>query len=124
MNENRLPDYLDHMQQAATDACGFVEGLDKDDFLKDKRTQEAATKVMDGGDRGGMPAPPAGRCAGGVAFRPWRRSPRRWPGLPPGCGVQRWERPQPPIPARGAQPGRGPPPGGGAQLPCDDQPCW
>ena len=59
MNENRLPDYLDHMQQAATDARGFVEGLGKDDFLADKRTQqavimsliiigEAATKVMDG----------------------------------------------------------------------------
>lgn len=58
MNENRLPDYLDHMQQAATDACAFVEGLAKDDFLTDKRTQqavimsliiigEAATKVMD-----------------------------------------------------------------------------
>lgn len=58
MNENRLPDYLDHMQQAATDACTFVEGLAKDDFLEDKRTQqavimsliiigEAATKVMD-----------------------------------------------------------------------------
>jgi uncharacterized protein with HEPN domain len=59
MNENRLPDYLDHMQQAATDACDFVEGLAKEDFLKDKRTQqavimsliiigEAVTKVMDG----------------------------------------------------------------------------
>ena len=59
MNENRLPDYLDHLQQAATDACGFVEGLGKDDFLDDKRTQqavimspiiigEAVTKVMDG----------------------------------------------------------------------------
>jgi uncharacterized protein with HEPN domain len=59
MNENRLPDYLDHIQQAATDACSFLEGLAKDDFLGDKRTQqavimsliiigEAATKVMDG----------------------------------------------------------------------------
>ncbi|MDD4930214.1 MAG: DUF86 domain-containing protein [Gallionella sp.] len=59
MNENRLPDYLDHMQQAATDACSFVDGLSKADFLEDKRTQqavimsliiigEAATKVMDG----------------------------------------------------------------------------
>jgi uncharacterized protein with HEPN domain len=59
MSENRLPDYLDHMQQAATDACGFVEGLGKDQFLADKRTQqavvmsliiigEAAAKVMDG----------------------------------------------------------------------------
>ncbi|MBP1149545.1 MULTISPECIES: HepT-like ribonuclease domain-containing protein [Methylocaldum] len=59
MSESRLPDYLDHMRQAATDACSFVEGLSKDDFLADKRTQqavimsliiigEAATKVMDG----------------------------------------------------------------------------
>ena len=58
MNANRLPAYLGHMQQAATDACAFVEGLDKADFLEDKRTQqavimsliiigEAATKVMD-----------------------------------------------------------------------------
>ena len=59
MSENRLPDYLDHIQQAATDACSFVEGMVKDDFLADKRTQqavimsliiigEAAKKVMDG----------------------------------------------------------------------------
>jgi len=27
MNENRLEDYLEHMQQAAKDACVFVEGL-------------------------------------------------------------------------------------------------
>ena len=58
MNENRLSDYLDHMQQAATDAGIFVEGLGKSDFLEDKRTQqavimsliiigEAVTKVMD-----------------------------------------------------------------------------
>lgn len=58
MNQNRLPDYVQHMQQAAADACSFVEGLGKDDFLQDKRTQqavimsliilgEAATKVMD-----------------------------------------------------------------------------
>ena len=59
MSENRLPDYLDHMQQAAMDACYFVKGQDKTQFLNDKRTQqavimslviigEAATKVMDG----------------------------------------------------------------------------
>ncbi|WP_176058373.1 DUF86 domain-containing protein [Paraburkholderia sp. BCC1876] len=59
MSENRLPDYLDHMQQAATDAISFLDGLSKDSFLEDKRTQqavimsliiigEAATKVMDG----------------------------------------------------------------------------
>ncbi|MDC7963933.1 hypothetical protein XfCFBP8082_10995 [Xylella fastidiosa subsp. fastidiosa] len=58
MSGNRLPDYLEHMQQAATDACNFVEGLAKEDFLEDKRTQqavimsliiigEAVTKVMD-----------------------------------------------------------------------------
>lgn len=58
MTENRLTDYLDHMRQAATDACSFVEGLSKEDFLADKRTQqavimslivigEAATKIME-----------------------------------------------------------------------------
>jgi uncharacterized protein with HEPN domain len=57
MSENRLPDYLDHIQQAATDARSFV--VDQGRLLADKRTQqavimslivigEAATKVMDG----------------------------------------------------------------------------
>ena len=41
MSENRLSDYLDHMRQAATDACGFVEGMSKGAFLADKRTQQA-----------------------------------------------------------------------------------
>lgn len=56
---NRLSDYLDHMRQAVIDACSFAEGLDKSDFLADKRTQQAiilnlviigevATKIMDG----------------------------------------------------------------------------
>ena len=46
------------MQQAAADAMAFTEGMSQDDFLADKRTQqavimslivlgEAATKVMD-----------------------------------------------------------------------------
>lgn len=26
MSENRIYDYIDHIQQAATDACDFVEG--------------------------------------------------------------------------------------------------
>ena len=58
MNVNRLDDYLGHMRLAATDACSFVEGLSKLEFLADKRTQqavilslivigEAATKIMD-----------------------------------------------------------------------------
>jgi uncharacterized protein with HEPN domain len=58
MNDPRLHDYLDHMRQAASDACMFVDGMNKHDFLVDKRTQqavimsliiigEAATKIMD-----------------------------------------------------------------------------
>lgn len=58
MSQHRLSDYLEHIRQAATDARSFVEGLHKDDFLADKRTQqavimsliiigEAATKIMD-----------------------------------------------------------------------------
>jgi uncharacterized protein with HEPN domain len=58
MSGTRLPDYLDHIRRAASDACSFVEGLDKNGFLADKRTQsavvmslviigEAATKMMD-----------------------------------------------------------------------------
>ena len=59
MSDSRLTDYLDHIQQAATDACAFVKGMTKEGFLEDKRTQqavimslmiigEAGTKVMDG----------------------------------------------------------------------------
>lgn len=58
MTEDRLHDYLGHMMQAAADACGYVDGLDKDQFLIDKRTQqavvmnlviigEAAAKIME-----------------------------------------------------------------------------
>ena len=58
MTDGRLADYLDHMRQAASDACSFVDGMAHQDFLQDKRTQqavvmsliilgEAATKVMD-----------------------------------------------------------------------------
>jgi len=58
MNKNNLPDYLDHIQQAATEVGDFIKGLSKDDFLSDRRTQnavvmslivmgEASAKVMD-----------------------------------------------------------------------------
>jgi uncharacterized protein with HEPN domain len=58
MSKNRAPDYVEHMQRAAMDACVFVEGFGFADFLEDKRTQqavimsliilgEAATKLMD-----------------------------------------------------------------------------
>ena len=58
MTLNRLDDYLSHIRQAATDAITFVEGVGKDEFLEDRRTQqavimsliiigEASTKIMD-----------------------------------------------------------------------------
>jgi len=37
----RLADYLEHMQQAAADAIGFVENMDKTTFIGDRRTQQA-----------------------------------------------------------------------------------
>ena len=58
MNGVRLIDSLQHIHQAAADACGFIEGMSEADFLADKRTQqavvmsliivgEAATNIMD-----------------------------------------------------------------------------
>jgi len=58
MREDRLADDVDHVRQAALDARIFIEGMNKQDFLADKRTQqavmmnlliigEAATKIMD-----------------------------------------------------------------------------
>lgn len=58
MTFSRLGDYLEHIRQASTDAICFVEGLSKEAFLEDRRTQqavvmsliiigEASTKIMD-----------------------------------------------------------------------------
>jgi uncharacterized protein with HEPN domain len=58
MNSNRLPDYLQHIREAAQDACAFTQDLTEERFLADKRTQravvmslmmvgEAASKVVD-----------------------------------------------------------------------------
>ena len=41
MSKGRLIDYLDHMLEAAQQACGYVEGMSKNEFLADKRTQQA-----------------------------------------------------------------------------------
>ncbi len=41
MSIDRVPDYLDHMLEAALQACAYVEGMSKEDFLQDKRTQQA-----------------------------------------------------------------------------------
>lgn len=38
---HRLPDFLDDMVDAARQACAYVEGVSKADFLKDRRTQQA-----------------------------------------------------------------------------------
>ena len=58
MSRERLADYLEHIRRAASDACSFVDGMDKSVFDGDVRTQravvmsliimgEAATQVMD-----------------------------------------------------------------------------
>ena len=58
MSLSRLGDYLDQMLTAANDARRFVDGMSKEDFLADKRTQqavvmslvfigEAAARIMD-----------------------------------------------------------------------------
>lgn len=41
MTAHRAADYLVHMLEAARQACLYVEGLEKADFLEDKRTQQA-----------------------------------------------------------------------------------
>lgn len=46
MSAPRLPDYLEHMAQAASDACTFVDGLDKAAFLSDRRTQQAVVMSL------------------------------------------------------------------------------
>jgi uncharacterized protein with HEPN domain len=58
MSFSRLGDYLDQMLTAANDARRFIDGMSKEDFLADKRTQqavvmslviigEAAARIMD-----------------------------------------------------------------------------
>lgn len=46
MTVNRLPDHLEHMRQAAGDAVGFLEGMSRDDFRSDKRTQQAVVMSL------------------------------------------------------------------------------
>jgi uncharacterized protein with HEPN domain len=58
MTQARIADHLAHIEQAASDALSFVEGLSETEFLASKVTQqavvmslvivgEAATKIMD-----------------------------------------------------------------------------
>lgn len=41
MSDERLIRLLEQLQQAAGDACAYVEGLSREDFFADKRTQQA-----------------------------------------------------------------------------------
>lgn len=41
MSKNRLSDYIEHIQQAAGDAYSFTENMTHQEFLKDKKTQQA-----------------------------------------------------------------------------------
>ena len=44
--ENRLPDYLNQMVQAATKVLTYTEGIDKKSFLNDGRTQDAVAMQL------------------------------------------------------------------------------
>ena len=46
MNTDRLADYLEHIRQAADDACRFVQGMDRAAFLADLRTQRAVVMSL------------------------------------------------------------------------------
>lgn len=41
MNESRLLDYLEHVAEAARQACSYVDDMEKPAFLADTRTQQA-----------------------------------------------------------------------------------
>lgn len=41
MKTSRIADHLDHMLEAAMLACSYVEGMAREDFDADKRTQQA-----------------------------------------------------------------------------------
>jgi hypothetical protein len=55
VTENRLIDYLDHMAQAASEACDFVDGFAKEDFIADKRTQQAVIMNLISGSQCSQP---------------------------------------------------------------------
>ncbi|MCL2717017.1 MAG: DUF86 domain-containing protein [Alphaproteobacteria bacterium] len=46
MSEKPLLDYIEHIQKAATDACSFVEGITKAEFLEDRRSQQAVIMCL------------------------------------------------------------------------------
>jgi uncharacterized protein with HEPN domain len=46
MSLGHLSTCLDHIRRAATDASDFIEGLSKDDFITDRRTQNAVVMCL------------------------------------------------------------------------------
>jgi len=46
VSESRLADYLDHNRQTAADACKFVEGMTREAFIADRRTQSAVVMSL------------------------------------------------------------------------------
>ena len=46
MSGARLIESLQHIHQAATDACGFIEGMTEADFLADKHTKQAVVMSL------------------------------------------------------------------------------
>lgn len=72
MIDPRLPDFLEHMQQAAADAMAFTEGMSQDEFLSDKRTaggDHEPDRAGRGGHQGNGPLPGLRQhpCADSVA---------------------------------------------------------
>ncbi len=53
MKINRLAENLDHMLEATRQALEYIEGMGKEDFLEDKRTQQAVmlNLIIFGGSR-------------------------------------------------------------------------
>lgn len=39
----RIDDYIKHIEDYATEAMVFIEGISKEEFLKDRKTQQAVT---------------------------------------------------------------------------------
>lgn len=71
MSELTANDYLDHLRQAAREACDFVAGMEADDFRQDRRTQQAVIMNL--------------VIIGEAAARPMDRCPElvsAYPGLP------------------------------------------
>lgn len=38
---NRLPDYVDHLREAAQLACDYTASMSRESFAEDRRTQQA-----------------------------------------------------------------------------------